>query len=412
MEPADRLAQLRDDALPAAGLMFGPDAAAMLATADELLLGEPISAVPRQILWHPERQLIIRYGVRIATSSDTPESEVVAATGNAIPKRLLNGDAAQVLAWRRDDDPWLPGLASALSIPTVSAMLESLGAAPAPIQLRLRAYRPTRRAVVQVSHPDTTVYLKVVPPRSVARLDAMHRAFDSPVRTPRSMGWSKDLGIAVLEGLPGITLRQALADPRAELPAPPALISLLDGLPLLPEPALVGGPTASVPQHIGLLERIVPESRTELRDLLDACSTPPSGDASGPVHGDFYENQVLVEQGTITGLIDIDRMGQGRKVDDLGMLAGHLATYAMSAPDPARVRAYGTGVLTTADRLADPAEVRRVAAAAVIAMATGPFRVQAPGWPESTRRRISAATEWLASSENASDRKRILTDTS
>lgn len=412
METADRLAQLFDPSLPASALMFGPDSTAMLATAEGLLLSEPISAEPRQILWHPGRQLIIRYSVRTAADPNGPATDVVAATGDAIPKRLRDGHPAQALAWRIPDDPWLPGLASALSVPTVSAMLEGLGAAPASIQLRLRAYRPTRRAVVQVIHPGATLFLKVVPVRSVARLDAMHRAFDSAVRTPRSMGWSQQLGIAVLEGLPGRTLREALADPRAELPPPGVLGGILDALPLIPDANVVGGPTASVARHVALLEQVVPESRPALAALLEACSLAPAGEPSDPVHGDFYESQILVERGSITGLIDIDRMGRGRRVDDWATLAGHLAAYAMSAPDPGRVRAYGTKVIGIADKVVDPTELRRVTAAALIAMATGPFRVQSPDWPAATARRIAAAADWLESSGSPAGRERSLMDTS
>lgn len=410
MASSDRLAQLWDASLPAAQPMFGPDAVAMLGTAEGLLPADPIAATPRQIMWHPGRQLIIRYSVRTDGSPDAPDQEVVAATGDAIPKHLRDGDPAQVLAWHPGNDPWLPGLASALSKRTVGTMLQSLGASPATPQLTRRTYRPTRRAVVEVSHPDARVYLKVVPPRSVARLDEMHRSFQSTVRIPRSLGWSRDLGIAVLEGIPGRTLRQSLADPQATLPSPAALVGALNALPMLPDATPVGGPTAAVARHIDLLERILPESRAVLEELRAGCAPIPDDEPLDPVHGDFHESQVLVADGAITGLIDIDRMGRGRRVDDLAMLTGHLAAYAMSAPDPGRVRAYATGVTTLADRLVDPTELRRVTAAAMVAMATGPFRAQSPGWPESIRKRVSEAARWLASAQG--NGKRSLTHTS
>jgi hypothetical protein len=110
--------------------------------------------------------------------------------------------------------------------------------------------------VIQVAHPQTTLYIKVVPPAAVAGLDAMHRELAPRIRIPRSLGWSKELGIAVLEALPGRTLRAALADGTAELPAPGSLVGLLDGLPRLETPRQVGGPTSSVPRHVGLLRRL------------------------------------------------------------------------------------------------------------------------------------------------------------
>ena len=411
MDLSARLAALSDPDLPAAGLMFGEDAAAMLGTAQSLFPVPPVEATPRQILWQPGRQLVVRYKAKNRGLPGT-ESDIVAATGDAIPAQFKDGDAGQVLAWKPADDPWLPGLGSVLSTQAVSDMLRSLGVEAGPIRLTIRVYRPTRRAVIQVAHPQTTLYIKVVPPAAVAGLDAMHRELAPRIRIPRSLGWSKELGIAVLEALPGRTLRAALADGTAELPAPGSLVGLLDGLPQLETPRQVGGPTSSVPRHVGLLRRVVPECGDLLDELLERCSPAPAGDMDDAVHGDFYENQVLVEGASITGLIDIDRMGTGRRIDDFGMFTGHLAAFAMSAPDPDRVRTYGASLVTAADTVVDPTELRRVAAAALVAMAAGPFRVQSPDWPTAVRRRLEAALDWLDSADRLATDETSLTPAS
>lgn len=44
-----------------------------------------------------------------------------------------------------------------------------------------------------------------------------------------------------------------------------------------------------------------------------------------PSHGDFYEANIFVTDGTITGLLDIDSAGPGYLVDDLACFIGHLA---------------------------------------------------------------------------------------
>ena len=45
----------------------------------------------------------------------------------------------------------------------------------------------------------------------------------------------------------------------------------------------------------------------------------------------------------------------------------------------------------------DPAELRYRVAAVVLSLATGPHRVQEPGWPQHTRARLDLARQWLAS---------------
>lgn len=389
----DRLALLRDPDLPAAGLLFGGDAAEMLGTAPDLVGGIVRGAIPNQVLWAPGRRLVVRYTVQVESAEGDVERMVVAATGSAIPSHLADGDPAQVLLWTRDTDPHLPGLASATDPTTVGATLERLGLRPAVPALRLRAYRPGRRAVVEVRHPDTTLYLKVLPPAEIAPLQALHRA-DPGVRTPSSLGWSQDLGIVVLEGLPGATLREVLADPRATPPHPADLIALLDRLTAAPEARPTPGPAAAMPRHARLLHLIVPEAAATIDRLTRACARPVASPVV-PVHGDYYESQVLVADGAISGLIDLDRMGVGHRADDLGTLIAHLVAWAPSAPDPDRVERYAAAVLAAARHVVAAEPLRIAVAAALAGLATGPFRAQSPDWPTGVVRRLELARRWL-----------------
>ena len=125
------------------------------------------------------------------------------------------------------------------------------------------------------------------------------------------------------------------------------------------------------------------------------------------MHGDLYEAQLLTQGGRVSGVLDIDTVGLGRRLDDLCNLLGHLVVWERLSPDPQRVRAYARDVLALADRRAAPSQVRLRVAAVVLALATGPFRVQSPAWPAETVQRIALATEWFGSSRNLTTRARL-----
>ena len=45
-----------------------------------------------------------------------------------------------------------------------------------------------------------------------------------------------------------------------------------------------------------------------------------------PTHGDFHEGQLFVAKWLITGVLDIDTIGPGRRADDLACMIAHLST--------------------------------------------------------------------------------------
>ena len=117
-----------------------------------------------------------------------------------------------------------------------------------------------------------------------------------------------------------------------------------------------------------------------------------------PVHGDFYESQILVDGGRVCGVLDVDAARTGDRLDDLGCLIGHLSVLAQL--DHARAGAInrlGARYLASFERTVDAADLRYRTAAVVISLATGPHRVQDRNWPALTRRLIDLAERWLLS---------------
>ena len=131
----------------------------------------------------------------------------------------------------------------------------------------------------------------------------------------------------------------------AELPlAPQRIFGLLDELPqtLLEFPARPAW-SDRLGWYGHAAQTAVPDQSGNIGDLLTRLSrvleTAHRGELV-PSHGDFYEANIFVENGTITGLLDIDSAGPGYLVDDLACFLGHLAVLPDLDPRYERVNGY------------------------------------------------------------------------
>ena len=96
--------------------------------------------------------------------------------------------------------------------------------------------------------------------------------------------------------------------------------------------------------------------------------------------------------GVITGVLDIDTVGPGRRADDLACLLAHLSTVQRMTPEQAASLARLINIwLPVFDARVDPRELRLRAAAVIISLATGPYRGQEPHWEAETRAMLNAA---------------------
>jgi hypothetical protein len=149
---------------------------------------------------------------------------------------------------------------------------------------------------------------------------------------------------------------------------------------------------------------VLPDARDRLAEVTAAIG--PESDAAGTtVHGDYYEGQLIVRGGRIAAVLDVDTMGRGRPADDPATLLGHLSVLGDGWPAGRRnIHAHADVALRLFDQRLDPADLRRRAAAVVLGLATGPFRVQAPSWPAMVRQRIALAVRWVESATAVADR--------
>jgi Phosphotransferase enzyme family len=384
-------------------LLLGEDAGGILAVAASTAGAELRSWKVRQVTHEPGRSTVVQYRAEFEWPDGSATAEtVVGATGARIPDgaAVLDDGETKVAVWRWPADPSLPGLSRALDRDQVAGLLDEVGVDGGVVQLRVRAYRPGRRAVVEATGRRGRLFLKVVRPTTVEALHHTHRSLAAALPVPDSVGWTGD-GIVVLPGLPGSTLRELLRSGRSQLPPPESIDALLDRLPT----ELAAGPRrrdllTSAEHHASVIASVLPSLQGRLDDLL--------ADLSGrgfvehdlvPVHGDLYEAQLLVDRGRLTGLLDLDTAGAGHRVEDIANLCAHLSVLALTSDRPKVIRRYGAALLGYAESRFDRADLRARIAAALIGLATGPFRVLDVRWPKATAHRVELAGEWLAGAD-------------
>lgn len=304
-----------------------------------------------------------------------------------------------VAVWRFPEDPYLPGLPSAVDHGRVRLWLEVLGAQVGSVRVRTRAYRPTRRAVLEVSVDAAEgsrrrVFLKVVAPHRAAALANSHHQLSPHVPVPQVLGLDPDAGIVALEALPGERLREAVVS-GAELPDPWELVAITDRLAVCDldtqqDPRRFADAT----RHVPLLSRLVPPAADRVARVANHTRS-----LYGPlvtVHGDLHDGQLLLVGATVSGLLDVDGAGPGLVAEDAGRLVAHLQVLADRHPDAAdRITAYADEVARAFAQSVGAQQLAWGTAAAWLGLATGAYRAQSAGWAAITRQRIDRAEQAL-----------------
>ena len=382
--------------------LLGPDSMELSTEYFRLLDADTLGVRPRQVAHRPGSSTTVSYEVEVRwPGGSTTVESLVAMLGHKLPEnavRLGRGDTA-VAVWHWPNDPMLPGLAAAIDPGRVGRLFADLGLGDDPVTLRVRAYRPGRRAVVEADNGRIRVFLKVVRPHRAEALHDTHRSLAGELPVPDSIGWTNE-GIVVLPGIGGVTLREALRV-GAPLPDPAEVDALLDRLPM--ELATLSPRTNWLDlanHHTDSIRTTVPGAASravEVLGQLTAASDPEIEHPMVPIHGDMYEAQLMVEGGHIVGLLDVDTAGAGHRVDDIANFCAHLSVLATVSRPSAPIRQYGARLLTHAEQRHDRTDLRLRIAGAVLGLATGSFRVLEPEWERHTSTRLDLAADWIAS---------------
>ncbi len=375
---------------------------AVLSAAGARLLDWKVAQVDHQ----PGRRTTASYTARVRWADGTVSGETLGASSGRLPAgvaRLSDGET-EIGMWRFPFDPELPALRTACDPERMRGLMKNvcLGFTGDAVRLRVRSYRPRRRAVVEIATPDgRRVFAKIVPPAKAAALHERHRlASAGGAAVPAALGWTDD-GLVALAGLPGRTLREVLLAGDREEPDPADVTRVLDAL---PDTLATGPPRRTWGQksrhYAEVVAAAAPELAARARAVAAAVDHEAPEGPGVPVHGDLYESQLMMHQGRVSGLLDIDGAGRGERLDDAGCLLAHLAVLAQIRPDRAMaIERLGTRLERsfTGDGhgAVDPAALARRTAAVVLSLATGPHRVQEPHWRQHTEQRVALAERWL-----------------
>lgn len=193
----------------------------------------------------------------------------------------------------------------------------------------LVVHRPERRAVVRLSGGGA--YAKVVRPDRVAGVLRAAASVEglTGVRTPRLVDVDADRGVVTWSAVAGHALYDRLAEPTLPAAARAAGVALRR---LHDRP-----PPADAPVHDGAAEARVLD--TWLAHRTDHCGRVPwaaeaaaairralaaPGGPLVPVHRDFHDKQVLVDDRGTVGVIDFDTAAAGEAAVDVANMLVHL----------------------------------------------------------------------------------------
>lgn len=310
-------------------------------------------------------------------ASTAPAALAAGATSGVV--RVSDGEL-DVALWRHPGDPALPGLAASCDLATVATWL------PGTTRLEMVTYRPLRRAVVRALGPGgVTGYVKVVRPTHADRLERQHVA-TAALGSPRVLA-RPGPGVLVLADVAGRTLVEAIAaGDRA-----PDLAELLALLERSDPSAL--GESAVEPFSLGLTAQVAAldgaldaPTAARLHRLADAAQAWIARTVRAwplvVTHGDLHAGNLVVSAPNgrveVAGVLDVDRVGPGRRVDDLACLLAHLSINGIR-PDVG-ARCDGDGDLEAAaeraratverwwSQVADPAPVAARTASVVLSL--------------------------------------------
>ncbi|MBM6401345.1 phosphotransferase [Phycicoccus sonneratiae] len=290
----------------------------------------------------------------------------------------LGSATGRVLAWRFPDDPALPGLAPACDPVRAATLLprgplagaDPGGPAPAgvaPVGVALVGYRPLRRAVVRIDHEGSTSWAKVLRTAPGARggwsdvRRRLHLLADAGVPVPAVAAEHEALGVLVLDPLPGIPLLDAVVADDAHGVEVDDLVALLEALPpgVRDLPARPAWSDRARQYAASLAGTSCGERAHEVAEAVRRRSTEVDLGPVVPAHGDLHEGQLTADREgdrpghrwRLRGLLDVDTVGPGHRVDDLACLVAHalaLGPAGSAVADRWRTRA---GTLVGAEAL-------------------------------------------------------------
>lgn len=341
------------------------------------------------------------------SGQEIPTEVYVAVTAESVPQDAVidAGHASDTdwWGWFHPHDPRLHGLPLASDPESVQAVW---GAGERLSELQTVSYRPLRRAVLRAVFGDRTVFLKVMRGGLAAGLHQRHVLLAAAgVPVPPVLGPPVADVLALGEGRGRVLAGEIMADGARRID-PVQVTELLDRMPteLLSLPRREAW-SDRTPSYGHAAATALPDQSRRIRSLVDHLQRQLDATDRGPVvpaHGDLYEANLLVEDGRISCVLDIDGAGPGHRVDDLACFLGHLAV--LPTVDERYVftdralRRFHSHFVTTVD----PAALACRSASVALSLVAGARDSGRPDWQAAARKRLDIAESLLRLPQSAS----------
>lgn len=302
--------------------------------------------------------------------------------------------------WEFPFDPELPALKVACS---PARMSEALGEQ---VQVELLSYRPTRRAIIRAKTArGAVIYVKVVrPAKARSLLDRYKLLHEGGTPCPQVVYSTAD-GLIATAHVQGVPLSGVLAAGMGVY-ASSIFTSLTDCLDTLPQ-SLMRIPRQ--PAWSDRIEHYAFAASAVLPTELDRCQQIAEGVASlmrlsdpgplVPVHGDFYEANVVMSPSghAARALLDVDGVGPGHRVDDIACLLAHTSVLPHVAPATyTHVAAELPVWVERAEQECDPVALNARCAGVALSLVAGSKRATGTEWMVDAVGRLETAEAWLA----------------
>jgi aminoglycoside phosphotransferase len=301
--------------------------------------------------------------------------------------------------WAHPADPLLPGLPLALDQERATALAFGPGHDPRATVLGLRSYRPLRRAVVLADNGEERRYLKVLRRKGAGPLADRHRMLRAAGVPAPVVAGDPVQDVVAMHPAPGTPFAELLMRDGAAEVDPQALVEVLRALPRAVLSLPVRPPWAARVRDYGEgAVAALPAQAARIRHLaagIDEVVRSSDGGPLVPTHGDFYEGNLLITGGAVSGLLDVDALGPGRLVDDLGCFLGHIAVLPGLHAGYTHVPEALLRFLRAFDRSVDPVALRGRAAAVSLTLIAGARRSGADGGTSEAVSRLEVAEQFL-----------------
>ena len=389
-------------------LLLGPEGPNVLAAAVAEYGCRLEDLRPAEVNVDPSGAAIVMYVAAVRRADGACTTEFLGATtgsripaGAAVVAGEYAGEPVEVGIWAWPRDPALPALPTASDPVLLAELFREFGLSEAAtLDIRPCAYLPSRHAVLEVRDGRFRWFAKIVRPSAIVDLRHRHDIACRDVPVLPVLAATPE-GVIVLPEATGTPLQTLVIDGDAALPSPEALESVLNALPaelmtLTPESSHL----QMLDYYAGVLRCVAadePPVLTRLAEVVEGLqSVEIQTEEAVPVHGDFHQGQLFADDGRVTAVLDIDNAGPGERSDEWATLLAHLSALALDTPGRETALGYADAILAHAERRVPAKQLPLRTDAALLGLATGPFRLQHPQWSERTVGVLDLAMTWLA----------------